>query len=540
MAGSLAVIQLKGLLGDCLGAQIGWAHLHPDQRLTVVVPEDGPYEYLRRVWEMSSLSAEVIPLPDARVSSPDLERRSRIRAAELLARKGYRRLLTLASEDFALGDPEAFYAPWFDDVVSGTDSFFHQYAAPDAIRLRIPDAATHWARSLLESRGIGAFVIAHNRDAIGGARMREAGSRHSDPLWNDMRNFRLEPLVDAALRVLPPETHVIRIGTAGQPICPRARFLDTIPMALDLCQQVALISLCRAYLSGASGPATFAWLLKKPMLTVNNPMLGAFLTQEGVPMVGLEKHVLVEGCPREPTDVPLLEGGGGPGRLSSDCGYALEENSQAEIESALVEIERLIAAGRGDHLVLSNGTFRSLAQLASRYTGFSFDGRQTGFHEVFMAFERAIREFRTPLMQLVFSRFAPSRRVCLGLFGAATTGRQVLADFRREVCWDIRFFDNDAARHQTVLDGAVVCPPATLSRHSIDLVVITSRSGVLELDERLAADGWVRGVNLFHHDDALPGPATFRLDPDLCGRVRASAERHLGEPLIPATSSVQV
>jgi hypothetical protein len=300
---------------------------------------------------------------------------------------------------------------------------------------------------------------------------------------------------------------------------------------------VALISLCRAYLGGASGPITFAWILQKPTLMVNNPMLGAFLTQEGVPMVGLEKHVFVQGRAQQPTEVCMLDGGGAPARLAPDCGYALEENTQVEIEAALVELERLIAGGLGEHLVLSNGGFTTLAGLASRYTGFSFDGRQTGFPQVFMAFERAIRETYTPLMQRVFSRFAENRPARLGLFGAATTGRQVLADFRRVVSWEIQFFDNDPARQGTALDGVTIHSPSVLSRESIDLVVLTSRSDVPALDERLRAQGWVRGENLFHHDDAAPVPGTFQFNRDLCWNVRASAERYLGERLTPVTAS---
>ncbi len=538
--GSFGVIQLKGLLGDCLAAQIGWAHLHPGERLSVVVPDEGPYAYLRHVWEMSSLSAEVIPLQDADVWSTEAERHTRTRAAHLLRERGCDRLLALPSEDFGLGDPEEFYAPWFEDIVLCADSWFHHYGAPGAIQLRIPDKARRWAIGFLESQGIRDFVVVHNRETAGGARMREAGSTHSDPFWNDMRNHRLEPMVDAALRVLPATTHVVRVGSAGEPIGPRARFLDTIPMGLDLCRQLALLDLSRAYLGGVSGPITFAWILGKPMLTVNNPLIGCFLTREGVPMVGLEKHVLAHGCTREPTDVCLLDGAGAPGRLSAECGYALEENTQAEIEMALLELERLMATGLGQHLVLWRGAFITVAQLASRYTGFSFERRQTGFPQIFMAFERAIYDAQTPLMQRVFSRVPASSPVRLGLFGASLIGRQVLADFRRLVSWEIRFFDNDPDRQGAFVDNVIVEPPAGLSPATTDLVVITvmtGRSAFPALAQRLQALGWVYGENLFYSDDTAPSSRqTFRFHPVLCGKVRASAERYLGERLVPAAS----
>src|SRR5262249_17833076 len=155
------------------------------------------------------------------------------------------------------------------------------------VQLRIPEEATEWARRFLASHDVNDFVVVHNREAREAARMREVGSNHSDPYWNDMRNFRLEPVVDAALRALPKDTTIVRIGAAGAQIGDRKRFIDTMPLALGLPQQLALLSLSLAFIGGPSGPISFAWVLKKPILMVNNPLIGGFLTQAGVPMVGL-------------------------------------------------------------------------------------------------------------------------------------------------------------------------------------------------------------------------------------------------------------
>lgn len=524
------IIQLKSLLGDSLCTQVGFTRLHPGTRVRVVVPASGPYAYLRALWEMSSLAAEVIPLEDADVESPETERKTRLRAIDALRARGCSHLYLLPSEDFGLGDPTAFYGPVFNTVERCDDAFFESFAFPHGLDIRPSDQAQAWADAFLQERGIEAFLAAHIRDAVWNTQRRAVGCHHSGDVWNSMRNHSARPLVQAALDALDPSVHVIRIGSAGAPLAVAPRVHDTVPMGLDLHRQVALLKRARYFMGGLSGPVTFPWLFGTPMLIVNNPLIGCTWSRPDTPMISLEKTILKDGRELGFTEVPLLVGGGAPGRLSESLGYQVVENTPEVMSEALRRLVAMTQAGTREHWVVSRGRYLSEPELIEAYTGQRLPPGCC-CPQVFMAFEQAIHAASTPTIELIFRTFPPTQMFQAGLYGAGQNGRSLLTRLRALTRWDLRVFDSAAALHGTSVAGIKVEAPDAIRNAPPDLLILSTSTDVEALLDRFESDGWARGRKLFHfQDDSRSGYRTFWLNPVVCEDFAPAALGRLGLP----------
>lgn len=522
------IIQVKALLGDSLCTQIGFSNLHPGQRVRVVVPAEGPYRYLRELWEMSSLAVEVLPLSEAGSTTLEEELATRTRAAELLRAHGCQRLHLLPSEDFGIGDVEAFYRRFFRQVERNDEAFFHSFTAPESFDILPPEEAMEWAERFLDEQRIGDFVVVHNRDASWNQDRRKVGCHHSEDFWNGMRNHALEPLVEAALSVLPSNTAVVRIGRGDRALTPRPRYADTLPLQLSLGQQVALIRRCRAYFGGLSGPVTFPWLFRKPMLIVNNPLIGCTWSRPGVPMVSLEKRILKDGVSRSFAEVPLLEGGGAPARLNGELGYEVRENPRADLEEGIHRLVEMMRTGEPSHLIHSRGTFRAPEVLMREYLGRVLVPRHAAYTQAFMAYERAMLEGITALMAHVFQHHDPHGTVEMGIYGAGGIGQRLLSEFRRRAAWRYRFFDRAEQLWGGCLEGVRVEAPDALGIRPPELLILATAQDNSSLLEGFAAKGWRRGENFFHFEDQNHlGHRRVRFGAKACEPFHAKAAAYL-------------
>ncbi|MCB1049036.1 MAG: TIGR04372 family glycosyltransferase [Acidobacteria bacterium] len=514
---SVGSFTLRALIGDTIQAYLGWGKIY-GQPLTVVVPKQGPFAYLKEIAECSPWVSHLLTL-DIPAEEPGQE--SIARSVALLKAAGVKHLVVWDSEEWNWQDIEPLLRPHFDSV-RYLPMLYAGLFAGVAQPWRIPQNVLAWRERFLAEHNIFQYITIHNRESAWARQLHQHGSMRATSWINDVRNYTLDPLIRACKLALVPPTQVIRVGDAQAKPCSDPFILDTTHMGLSLTQQFALHQGARFFVGCNSGVGNVAHAMRRPILYINTTQPFTALRFPDLPTINLGKRVAIKGQLVPYTQIDLYHGGFGPGRLVDGLDYELIENSVSELAQALKKMQALLDEGRNDDLYLSeDGEWLNEPQMTALLLGEKTRPKDLNLLKRLLAYQSILsrfvpRDFRT-------DRTGPFR---LGIFGCGGAGKAQLHFFKSQrPNWTYRFYDNDPQKWGKAIEGIEVWPGHQLNRESIDFLIIATSLDEGSIGQQLVAKGWVQDRDFIYFQraqDPLLGlmVEAHRLSPSDCRRAR--------------------